>query len=302
MKTIILCITGLLIGVFTYAQVGINTNGNTPDPSAMLDVKSTTKGTLLTRMTAAELASISSPANGLQVFCTTNGKMYIYVADAGVWKELAYGTGTITPPFSCGIAFTIIHLTSRGIAPVDKTVTYGTVNNIPGELTKCWITRNLGASQQATGPSDATEASAGWYWQFNRKQGYQHDGTTRTPASTWITSINESLNWIPDSDPCTLELGPAWRIPTYAEWSNVMASGGWGNWWGPYGSALKLHAAGLLSNSSGSLSLRGSFGFYWSSVQYNAVYGWSLKFLSDQTIMDYMDKIYGFPTRCLRNF
>ena len=57
------------------------------------------------------------------------------------------------------------------VAPVDKTVTYGTVTNIPGETSKCWITSNLGADHQATAVNDATEASAGWYWQFNRHTG-----------------------------------------------------------------------------------------------------------------------------------
>jgi hypothetical protein len=292
----------LLSEISVFAQVGIKADNSAPDPSAMLDVKSSTKGTLLTRMTVVELASIANPANGLQVFCTTDGKMYIYVAAAGVWKELAYGAGTITPPFSCGISFTINHSTSGGVAPVDKSVTYATVNNIPGELAKCWITRNLGASQQATGPGDPTEASAGWYWQFNCRQGYKHDGTTRTPSSTWITGINEGLNWIADNDPCTLELGPAWRIPTYTEWNNVIANGGWTNWNGPYGSALKLHAAGALSSGSGSLAVRGSYGFYWSSAQYNTVYAWVWRLQSDLSLMDFQDKAAGYPNRCIRNF
>ena len=53
----------------------------------------------------------------------------------------------------------------------------GTVTGIPGETTKCWITSNLGASQQATAVNASTQASSGWYWQFNRKQGYKYDGT-----------------------------------------------------------------------------------------------------------------------------
>ena len=302
MKAILLIVTGMFLGLFTQAQVGISTTGTAPDGSAMLEVKSTTKGTLLTRMTSVQMASILSPADGLQVYNTTDGKMYIYVATAGVWKELAYGAGTITPPFSCGLAFTIVHTVAGGVAPVNKTVIYGTANNIPGELTKCWITRNLGASQQATGPSDGTEASAGWYWQFNRKQGFQHDGTTRTPATAWVTSINEGLNWLPANDPCTLEAGPAWRIPTYTEWANVMAGGGWTNWLGPFYSALKLHAAGVLSDGSGALSLRGSYGFYWSSVQYNAVYGWTFRLQGDLATMDYLNKAAGMPVRCIRDF
>ena len=130
------------------------------------------------------------------------------------------------------------------VAPVSKTVTYGTVTNIPGATTKCWITSNLGADHQATAVSDATEASAGWYWQFNRKQGYKHDGTTRTPNTAWITSINESSDWITANDPCTSELGSGWRLPTSTEWSNVDASGSWMDWFIPWISGLKLHAAG----------------------------------------------------------
>ncbi len=79
---------------------------------------------------------------------------------------------------TCGSSLTINHVAGV-VAPVTKTVTYGTVTNIPGETSKCWITSNLGADHQATAINDATEASAGWYWQFNRKQGYKHDGTTQ---------------------------------------------------------------------------------------------------------------------------
>ena len=84
---------------------------------------------------------------------------------------------------SCGI-LTIHHLAANGVAPADKTVTYATVTGIPGEPTKCWITSNLGASQQADSVKDATEASAGWYWQFDRKQGYKYEGGDIKPL-TW---------------------------------------------------------------------------------------------------------------------
>jgi hypothetical protein len=38
----------------------------------MLDVKSTTKGMLVPRMTAAQRDAISNPANGLLIYCTDN--------------------------------------------------------------------------------------------------------------------------------------------------------------------------------------------------------------------------------------
>ena len=48
----------------------INTTGNPADPSAMLDISSTTKGILIPRMTEAQRLAISSPATGLMVYET----------------------------------------------------------------------------------------------------------------------------------------------------------------------------------------------------------------------------------------
>ena len=116
-----------------------------------------------------------------------------YTRYVWAYNGCGYSTsGTLTQTtWACGTcgSITINHVAGT-VAPVTKTVTYGTVTNIPGEPAKCWITRNLGASQQATAVNDNTEPSAGWYWQFNKKQGYKHDGTTRTPSTTWIASIN----------------------------------------------------------------------------------------------------------------
>jgi hypothetical protein len=77
-------------------QVSISTNNSDPDNSAMLDVKSTSKGLLTPRMTQNQIAAISSPANGLLVFCTTDNKFYTYVAGDNMWKEILFGPGTIT--------------------------------------------------------------------------------------------------------------------------------------------------------------------------------------------------------------
>jgi uncharacterized protein (TIGR02145 family) len=203
-------------------------------------------------------------------------------------------------PFTCGSPITINHITGA-VAPVNKTVTYGIVTNIPGEPSKCWITNNLGASHQATSVDDETEASAGWYWQFNRKQGYKHTGTVRTPNTTWITAIDEDFDWQAANDPCALELGAGWRVPSGTEWTNVFVSGGWTDWYGPWNSALKLHAAGYLFDTDGSLSHRGSYGYYWSSNQYDASHAWRLYLWSGGSNMDYLNhKAISFSIRCLR--
>jgi hypothetical protein len=211
--------------------------------------------------------------------------------------------------FTCGQTLTINHVTSGGVALVNKTTTYGTVTNIPGEPAKCWITSNLGSDHQATAVDDSTEASAGWYWQFNRKQGYKHDGLTLTPPWT-IFHINENADWQTPNDPCNLELGALWRLPTYTEWQNVDISGGWKNWNGPWDSSLKLHAAGEISYYDGHLYGRNFQGNYWSNTQgpplFQAYYqAWVLVFNGGYCgvffdDMGYPHKAYGFSARCLR--
>ena len=51
-------------------NVAINSDGATPHASAMLDIKSTTKGLLIPRMTVAERNAISSPVTGLHIYNT----------------------------------------------------------------------------------------------------------------------------------------------------------------------------------------------------------------------------------------
>ena len=198
-------------------------------------------------------------------------------------------------------SFTVNHITGS-VAPVNKTVTYGTVTGIPGETTKCWISSNLGADHQATAVNDATEASAGWYWQFNRKQGYKNDGTTRTPNTAWIYSISENLDWEAANDPCALELGCGWRIPTNTELTNIDASGNWSDWNGPWNSPLKFHAAGDLNMNNGTLFDRGVKGMYWSSIQTTAGNAGNLLwFTSTASYMTNYPKSGGFPLRCIKS-
>jgi hypothetical protein len=202
--------------------------------------------------------------------------------------------------FACGSAITINHVAGN-VAPVTKITTYGTVTNISGEPSKCWITSNLGSDHQATAFNDATEASAGWYWQFNRMQGFMHDGTTRTPNTSWITPIDENSDWLTAYDPCALELGAGWRLPTSTEWTNVDASGNWTNWNGPWNSELKLHAAGYLYYANGSLIGRGSYGYYASNTQQASTHGYFLFFYSSSCGVNGQYKANGFSARCLRN-
>ena len=366
-------------GSQTALGVAINTSNDAPHPSAMLDVAAANKGVLIPRLTATQRNAIL-PVTGLVVYNASlnsiefyNGTAWYQVTtnyipppipgtnvpaenqviwnwnfvqgatgyrwnttnsfatatDVGAATTItetgltcntaytryvwAYNTcGNSTPVilnqstsactgggFTCGQSLIISHVAGP-VAPVNKTTAYGTVTNIPGEVSKCWITSNLGSDHQAIAVTDATEASAGWYWQFNLKKGYKHDGSTLTPAWT-ITIINENSDWLSANDPCNLELGTGWRLPTYTEWYNVDNTGGWTNANGPWGSGLKLHAAGCIEASSGLLFDRGSYGYYWSSIQYSSFSGWDLFFYGYNCNVQAYNKAHGFPVRCIKN-
>ncbi|MEI6750882.1 MAG: hypothetical protein WCM93_17155, partial [Bacteroidota bacterium] len=80
-----------LIGLFSMlassamAQVAVNTDGSLPDNSAMLDVKSTSKGFLPPRMTTVQRNAIVSPAKGLLVFDITLNSLFWF--NGLIWKQ-----------------------------------------------------------------------------------------------------------------------------------------------------------------------------------------------------------------------
>jgi uncharacterized protein (TIGR02145 family) len=172
---------------------------------------------------------------------------------------------------------------------------------------KCWIAQNLGADRQAVASDDFSESSAGWYWQFNRKQGYSHDGIfTRTPNSAWITNINEDLNWIPSNDPCNLLLGSGWRIPLLLEWQRVNVNGSFfvGNQYNFFTSTIRLHASGFFHPNDGTLQSRGVDGFFWSSNQgsISDTYPYSLyTHSSGGAGVTIKTKSHGLSVRCIKD-
>lgn len=208
---------------------------------------------------------------------------------------------TISTDICCGDPIQSHHYSSEGVAPVDKNTTYGTVQGIPGEPAKCWITSNLGADHQASSINDVSEAAAGWYWQFNREQGFKHDGTSRTPNTTWIASIEEYSEWNLPNDPCALLLGGDWRIPTVAELSNIDAASAWDEATDVWGSSLKIHTAGILTNGYGLIDGRGSFAGLWSSSQKDNYLGFNLFFGENNCAVQHYYKAFGLSIRCIRN-
>ncbi len=97
MKIVIIILFVSLNSLCTRAQsVSINEDGSAPHPSAMLDVKSLSKGMLIPRMSTQDRTDIQNPSTGLLVY--DNGtESFWYYKTAG-WTELITG-GAPTPNF-----------------------------------------------------------------------------------------------------------------------------------------------------------------------------------------------------------
>lgn len=85
--------------IVLFAQASITNDNTSPDPSAMLDIKSVNRGLLLPRMTLAQRDAIPNPANGLMVICTDcglSGSLDIFLN--GAWVGVSVYTCTLAAP------------------------------------------------------------------------------------------------------------------------------------------------------------------------------------------------------------
>src|SRR5262245_48525855 len=72
---------------FANAQgVGINSSGNSPANSAMLDITSTDKGLLIPRMTTTQRDAITAPEQALQIYNTSTKCYETY--EYGIWQTM----------------------------------------------------------------------------------------------------------------------------------------------------------------------------------------------------------------------
>lgn len=208
--------------------------------------------------------------------------------------------GRPIPDFLCGSDS--VTFTYKG-----NSVTYGTVKS----QGKCWLDRNLGASQVATAYNDS--AAYGDLFQWGRlDDGHQTrtSRTTTTPSSSdnpghsnfiygmydWRSPQNDNL-WQGVSginNPCPR----GWRIPTSAEWDAEWASWSSQDYNGAYVSPLKLTAAGGRRCSNAALDSVGILGNYWSST--GGTFASVLSFFSSGANMTITFRAFGFSVRCLK--
>lgn len=140
----------LLLGMSASAQVAINIDNSAPDPSAMLDIKSTNRGFLAPRMSEAQRNAIVTPAAGLVVF-QTNSSPGLYInsgtpelpswnlvgSNSGYWQssgsDIYYnlgkvGIGTSTPNASLSVSNTSLQgIATAGSFQIGPSDTYNLV-------------------------------------------------------------------------------------------------------------------------------------------------------------------------------
>jgi hypothetical protein len=85
-KTTLLFIVSMYATISLSQNVGISNTPIIPAPSAQLEVRSTSKGVLIPRMTTVEMGLIVAPAQGLMVY-NTDTKSFLYYD--GFWKEMS---------------------------------------------------------------------------------------------------------------------------------------------------------------------------------------------------------------------
>ncbi|MBK6633798.1 MAG: hypothetical protein IPG38_05345 [Chitinophagaceae bacterium] len=89
-KIILLLLSALFVSNMVSAQsLAINTDGSTANASALLDVKSTSKGLLIPRMSKTDRTGIAAPATGLLVFQNAPDSLGFYYYDGIKWNWVA---------------------------------------------------------------------------------------------------------------------------------------------------------------------------------------------------------------------
>src|SRR3954467_13555498 len=92
----LLLILFAIVNVSLYGQnVAINNDASLPDNSAILDIKSGTKGVLIPRMNSAAIAAIANPAKGLLVLDTSKNQLLVNMGTPVLpnWQTIVAASG-----------------------------------------------------------------------------------------------------------------------------------------------------------------------------------------------------------------
>ncbi|MGE5356173.1 MAG: BspA family leucine-rich repeat surface protein [Deltaproteobacteria bacterium] len=212
---------------------------------------------------------------------------------------------TVSNTFNCGTSTVTFDYNG-------SSVTYGTVMSAG----RCWLDRNLGASQVATSSDDA--AAYGDLFQWGRlDDGHQvrTSGTTSDLSNNdvpghgnFIIAPNNPYDWRSPqnnnlwqgvngiNNPCPT----GYRLPSYEEWNAELATWSPNNAEGALASPLKLPMAGFRNAFSGAFNEVGSIGSYCSNYAFS-IGTQLLVFRSNLATMAYNYRATGMSLRCIKD-
>jgi uncharacterized protein (TIGR02145 family) len=306
MKTFLL--TGFIVCTFattTMSQVSISHDGSNPDPTAMLEIKSTDKGFLPPRLTTEQRNSITTPAEGLLIFNTTTGCIDYFLG--GSWKSLG---GATEPAFQCGMK-----MTDNRDGKKYNTVKIGQ---------QCWMQESLNAGVKSNGTVEQVNnlviekycyndlevncSMFGGLYQWGEVTGYLNGASN---YGSWNPVPTGNVQGIcPDG----------WHLPSMTEWDSLInflggpdIAGGpmkepgtfhWSdpNTGGSNSSGFSALPGGYYENSSGYLEVT-NYAYFWSSSEtYSAgAWSWYINSQYEYAAAYNHSKQLGLSVRCVMN-
>lgn len=274
---------------------------------------------LLFKKTMKKVITISSLMMGVVFLAGCSGQQPVSQTQSAMPNSVAQNSAANQSPATSGQKKDASAAGCGGQVKDASGITYGTVLAEDG---KCWLDRNLGATEVATSSTDA--ASYGWYFQWGRgADGHQipTSGTTATLSSTdtpgnakFIASDAVPFDWRnPQNDnlwqgvngknnPCP----SGFRLPTSEEWIAFVSTSNIKDPATAFSSSLKLTLAGERYVGNDGLGGQGSGGFYWSSSPNSnqSTQSSYLVFGSGGVHPagdGYGDHAVGFSVRCIKN-
>ena len=315
-------ITALFLATIWFSQAQqlirkVGTNPTLIQPSAVLEVESTTRGFLLPRMTFSQRNAIVSPVAGLQVWCIDcglNGELQVY--NGITWTNSLGNTAAVkvckVPTNSGG--FLVFKCHNLGAdESADPFIPSWQLNGAYFQWGKKPVDTN--GNGYITKPNNGTEGFAA------APTGPAVGQANDAAVASWNTSAAANGAWnVTEATPIKTANDPCpsgYRVPTRNEWVSIYSTtpvntqANWSNV-GTYSSSptnytagknvnnsLYLPASGYRYYSDGTLSYRGSNGNYWSST----VYGTDAYFLyfnigSVSPAYNYL-RLNGYSVRCV---